>query len=139
MGMTVWLNVRTDDKHESQGEDLSAILALQDQLDDLCKQLGVTAISTFFDETDLRYNMDDDEEFEESEDGWPASAATWHDAADLLKTTLALRDHLQSEPDALEMEDEWEQDHVIEDLDILIPGIEEAHAAGKAVHLLVVM
>lgn len=64
MGMTVWFNVRDGDKHTSDGTDRSAIFDLQEQLDALATSLGVEPISTFFDETDLRYNMDDDGEFE---------------------------------------------------------------------------
>lgn len=139
MGMTVWLNVRNGEKHESDNEDRSAIFDLQDQIDALATSLGVEPISTFFDETDLRYNMDEDAEFEESDDGWPASAASWHDPKDVLATVEALCTHLERNQNAVTETDGWGQDDVLEDLKTLVPGLKVAAAAERTVHLLVVM
>jgi hypothetical protein len=139
MGMTVWLNVRNGEKHESDNEDRSAILDLQDQIDALATSLGVEPLSTFFDETDLQYNMDDDAQFEESEDGWPASAASWHDPKDVLLTVEALCTYLEGNRNAITEADGWGQDDVLEDLKSLVPGLQAAAAAERTVHLLVVM
>ncbi len=139
MGMTIWLNVRTGDKHESDGEDRSAIFDLQDQIDRLAKSIGVEPLSTFFDEADLRYNMDEDEEFEESDDGWPTSAENWHDPKNVLLTVDALCTNLEGNQDAIAETDGWGRDDVLEDLKTLVPGLKAGAAAGKTVHLLVVM
>ena len=139
MGMTIWLNVRTGEKHESDGADRSAIIDLQEQMDFLATSLGVEPLSTFFDETDLRYNMDEGEEFEESDNGWPASAAIWHDPKNVLLTVESLCNHLESIQNAITETDGWGQDDVLEDLTTLVPGLKAAAAAERTVHLLVVM
>ena len=139
MSMTVWLNVRTGDKHESAGEDLSALFDLQEPISALSDKLGIKSLADYFDDTDARYNMGEDDSLEESEDGWPASAAKWHDAGDLLVSATALLSHLRSTPDAIEAEGDWTQEQLIEDLEILLPGLEQAKAQKKQVHLLIVM
>ena len=139
MSMTIWLNVRTGDTHECGDQDLSALFALSEQLDAIADKLAVQPISNFFDDTDVRYNMDEVGEFEESEDGWPASAATWHDAAVVLRTAEALRAHLEANGNVLDETDGWTLDQVLEDLTTLIPGLVAAVKAKRQVHLLVVM
>jgi hypothetical protein len=139
MSMTVWLNVRTGDSHESTGDDLSALFNLQEQINALASTLGVKSPADFFDDTDVRYNMGEDESLEESEEGWPTDAAKWHDASEVLVSAQALVSHLRSTPDAITEEEGWTQDSLIEDLDLLIPGLERAKADGKQVHLLIVM
>jgi hypothetical protein len=139
MSMTVWLNVRSGEKYESDGEDRSAIFALQDQIDRLTSELGVVPLSAFFDETDVRYNMDDDGAFDESEEGWPASAARWYDPAQVLRTVEALCSHLEGNQNCIALTDGWSQDQVLENLRSLMPGLRGAATANKAVHLLVVM
>lgn len=139
MGMTVWLNVRTGDSYASDGEDLSALFALQEELDRVASSLSVEPISKFFDETDVRYNMDEEGEFEESEEGWPASAATWHDPASVLRTVEALRAHLEESPKAIAKANEWTQEQVLEDLQLLAARLEAAAGGKKQIHLLVVM
>lgn len=139
MSMTVWLNTRTGDKHESNGEDLSAIFHLQEQINALAKKLGVPSTSDFFDETDVNYNMSDEESFDEGEDGWPASAAQWHDPAKVLASAQALAAHLRANADVIQEEDGWTQESLLNDFDVLIPALEEAKRNGKPVHLLVVM
>lgn len=139
MSMTVWLNVLTGKKYKSVDDDLSALFAQQASLDTLAEKLGVTPLTTFFDDTDVRYNMDETGEFEESDDGWPSEAAAWHDAALLLRTAQALHDALVATPQSLPDADGWSQQHVIDDLETLIPGLQKAAEKGKQVHLLVVM
>ena len=139
MGMTVWLNVRNGEKHDADNEDRSAIFDLQEQIDALATSLGVEPLSTFFDETDLRYNMDEEAEFAESEDGWPASAASWHDPKNVLVTVEAICTHLEANQSAITETDGWGRDDVLEDLKTLVPGLKAAEAAGRKVHLLVVM
>jgi hypothetical protein len=139
MGMTVWLNIRSGKKYESIDDDLSALFAQQEALDVLAAKLGVTPLTTFFDDTDVRYNMDEDGEFEESDDGWPANAATWHEAASALHTAETLRAHLAANPNTLADCEGWSQQHVIDDLETMVPGLKKAAAENRSVHLLVVM
>jgi hypothetical protein len=139
MSMTVWLNVRTGKKYKSTDDDLSALFAQQEALDALAVQLNVTPLTAFFDDTDVRYNMDETGEFEESDDGWPADAAVWHEAASLLRTAQVLRDNLLAGQQSLPDTEGWSQQNVIDDLETLIPGLQKAAAKGSVVHLLVVM
>jgi hypothetical protein len=139
MSMTVWLNTRTGDTHESAGEDLSAIFHLQEQISALAKQLGVTSLVDYFDEADVRYNMGEDDSLEESEDGWPASAANWHDAGTVLQSAQTLASHLRANGDIIKEADGWTQELLLKDFEILIPALEEARLEAKSVHLLVVM
>lgn len=139
MGMTVWLNVRTGDRHESDAQDLSALFDLQEQLNELADSLGVTSPADYFDDTDVRYNSGEDDSLEESDDGWPASAARWYDPADILASSQKLLSHLRSTPNAVRPQDGWTQSQLIEDFESLIPALEQAKSAGKQVHLLIVM
>lgn len=139
MSMTVWLNVRSGNTYKSYDDDLSALFAQQEALDSLARNLNVTPLTTFFDETDVRYNMDESGEFEESEEGWPADAATWHDPTCLLRTAQALRDNLMASQLSLSESAGWSQQHVVEDLETLIPSLQKAAENGNVVHLLIVM
>lgn len=145
MSMTLWLNVRTGDAHESDGEDRSALFALHEPIDALAQRLGVAPLSTFFDDTDLRFNMGDDEldddadALEATEAGWPASAARWHDPAQVLQSVQALCTHLNDNPNAIRKAQGWNQADVLNDLQGLVPGLQAAQSAGQTVHLLVVM
>lgn len=139
MSMTIWLNIRAGKKYKSVEEDLSALFAQQEALDLVAAKLNVELLTTFFDDTDARYNMDESGEFEESDDGWPADAATWHDARLVLRTVEAIRAHLAANPQVLPDADGWSQESVARELDILIPALKKAAAKGKTVHLLVVM
>jgi hypothetical protein len=139
MSMTVWLDVRTGDQRECLESDLSALFGRQEALDALADKLKVDGLTNFFDDTDCRYNMGEDDEFEESEDGWPVDAAKWHDAKSVLRTVEALHAHLLANPKAIAEEDGWTQQSIIEDMDILIPELKKAAKDGKPVHLLIIM
>jgi hypothetical protein len=139
MSMTVWLNLRMDESYESDRQDLSALFALHEQLDEIASKLNASPISHYFDDTDVRYNMDEAGEIEVTEKGWPASSASWFDASVLLRTVTELRDFLDKNPNVVTEIDGWTQDDVCEDLLVLISGLEAAVKAKKPVHLLVVM
>jgi hypothetical protein len=139
MSMTVWLNVRNGATRKSEDDDLSALFAYQEALDALAERLQVERLTTFFDETDVRYNMDEDGEFEDSEEGWPTDAAKWHDPSSVLRTVEAVCAHLVAHAGTLPDADGWSEQSVIEEIDILIPGLQRAASKGNTVHLLVVM
>lgn len=139
MSMTLWLNIRDGERYESNGEDHSACYYLQEPLDSLAAKLNITPLGAFYDDTDLRYNMDEAEEFADSEDGWPASAAQWFPAAQLLSSVSAILHHLQTNPDSLQTADGWKQADVIEELSDFKVDLETAAAQSKTVHLCIVM
>ena len=139
MSMTLWLNIRDGETFESNGEDHSAVFYLQEALDALADKLNITPLSAFHDDTDVRYNMDETGEFDDVEEGWPASAANWFPAEAVLSSVSILLDHLQTNPDALTATDGWKQDDVIEDLTDFKSELKHAVAQSKTVHLCIVM
>ena len=142
MSMTIWLNVRDGASYENDQEDHCAVFYLQEPLDALANQLGVAPISNFFDDTDARYNLDDADEFDESEiseEGWSVDDAKWFDAQDVLACVAALRAHLSANPDALSSVDGWTQADVVDELGDLESGLQRAAQQSKTVHLCIVM
>ncbi|MBK6651138.1 MAG: hypothetical protein IPG42_16515 [Betaproteobacteria bacterium] len=98
MSMTLWLNIRDGEHFKSNEEDHSAVFYLQESLDEMASSLGVSPLSAFYDDTDLRYNMDESGEFDACEEGWPASAAKWFPAAAVQASVSAILSHLQTHP-----------------------------------------
>ena len=139
MSMTVWLDVRSGDQHQCLETDLSALYGRQEALDALADKLKVDGLTNFFDDTDCRYNMGEDDEFEDSDDGWPVDAAKWHDAKSVLRTVEALHAHLTAIPNTIAEDDGWAQQSILEDMDILISELKKAAKDGKPVHLLIIM
>lgn len=140
--MTIWLNVRDGAGYENNQEDHCAVFYLQEPLDALANQLGVAPISSFFDDTDARYNLDDADEFDESEvseEGWSVDAAKWFPAKDVLVCVAALRAHLSTNPDTLPSVDGWRQADVVDELGDLESGLQRAAQQSKTVHLCIVM
>lgn len=137
MGMTIWLNIRNGSEFESFEEDRSAICDLQEQLEGIAAVLKVPALSDFYDDTDARYNMDETGEFGDDEEGWPAEAANWFAAEDVLASANAILAHLLRAPGAIVEADGWDQAAVIDDLTGLVADLELSK--GKEVHLSLVM
>ena len=139
MGMTLWLNVRDGDTYNCDDDDHSAVLEHQDALGELASRLGIPPLSTFFDDTDVRYNMDETGEFEESEDGWPVNAARWFPASDVLASISALLDHLEANAEVLQETEGWTQADVVTELADWQEKLGHAAAASRTVHLGFVM
>jgi hypothetical protein len=83
--------------------------------------------------------MDETGEFEDSEEGWPASAAKWFSAESVLSSVSAILDHLQTNPGALTTTDGWGQEDAIADLTDFKSELERAASQSKTVHLCIVM
>ncbi|MEI8571406.1 hypothetical protein U737_03895 [Methylomonas sp. LW13] len=139
MSMTLWLNIRNGETYESNGEDHSAVFYLQEPLDALADKLNVTPLSAFYDDTDVRYNMDETGEFEDCEEGWSASVANWFPAAAVLSSVSVILDHLQTNPNALTTADGWKQDDAIDELTDFRSELERVAAQSSTVHLCIVM
>ena len=135
--MTIWLNVRDGEHFKSNEEDHSAVFYLQESLDEVASRLGVSPLSAFYDDTDLRYNMDESGEFDACEEGWPASAAKWFAAAAVQASVSAILGHLQTHPDALNETDGWHQSDVMEELRDFQSTLTQAVAQASTVHLCV--
>lgn len=145
MSMTIWLNVRDGAGYDNDQEDHCAVFYLQEPLDALAEKLGVAPISSFFDDTDVRYNLDDTDEFDEPEEsdvsaeGWPVDAAKWFDAQEVLACVTALRAYLRANPDTLSSVDGWTQSDVVAELGDLESGLQRAAEQSRTVHLCIVM
>lgn len=139
MSMTLFLNIRDGESYQNNGEDHSAAFYLQEPLDALAAKLHVTPLSAFYDDTDVRYNMDETGEFEDAEEGWPASAANWFPAEAVLSMVSVILDYLQTNPNTLATTEGWKQDDVIDDLTDFKSELEVAAAQSKTVHLCIVM
>ena len=103
MSMTYWLmNEHGTALYE---EDLYGLYYFQLNLDALCEKLGITPLSEYVDDSELRAQWLDDE------DNLPEDAnierdalrepAAWHDPAALLAVLQALEQQLQQDPDSL--------------------------------------
>ena len=103
MSMTYWLmNEHGTALYE---EDLHGLYYFQLNLDALCEKLGITPLSEYVDDSELRAQWLDDE------DNLPEDAdierdalrepAAWHDPAKLLAVLEALERQLQQDPDSL--------------------------------------
>lgn len=139
MSSTLWINFRDGDQYESNESDHSALLDLAESLDLLAVKLSVQPLSGFYDDTDLRYNLDETGEFAGSEEGWPVAAAQWFDAADALSSVDAILTYLQAHAGTIDAADGWTQADVEADLIDCKAELERAVAAGKTIHFCIVM
>ena len=140
MGMTLYLNVRDGDEYDYDDNDRSALLELEEPLEAIAAELNVTPLSGFYDDTDCRCNLDEDfVGSAEDGEGWTAADAQWYPAADLLASMTALLAHLESDPDVLPETNGWDQQAALEDLREFMELLKPAVAAGKTVHLQMIM
>ncbi|HEX4326000.1 MAG TPA: hypothetical protein VH105_04235 [Burkholderiales bacterium] len=163
MSMTLWL-------HTLQGHDMTRAMTresedhnlmheLADDLDFLCERLGVAPLSSFFDLTDMEYNVDpggalaqharvgdggdDDGEVStvDAETGYAYGIddMQWFDAAAGLATLQALREEIDFS-DGLELHlDQEEQGLLLDELDDCIARLHLPAADGGRFHLAVLM
>ena len=103
MSMTYWLmNEHGTALYE---EDLHGLYYFQLNLDALCEKLGITPLSEYVDDSELRAqwltdedNLPEDADIERDALREPAA---WHDPAKLLAVLEALERQLQQDPDSL--------------------------------------
>ena len=157
MSMTYWLmNEHGTALYE---EDLHGLYYFQLNLDALCEKLGITPLSEYVDDSELRAqwltdedNLPEDADIERDALREPAA---WHDPAKLLAVLEALERQLQQDPDSLyeavaddddgdfaDDEDEDDEDSieltpqlVLEDIHALKPLLQQAVASGEKVLL----
>ena len=134
MGMTIWVNLRNGAVRESNEQDHSVMLKAEKHLDKLADKLLVPRLSSFQDDTDLRYNMDESGEFEESEEGWPNDRAQWFDPAQGLRAVTAIIDHLRINSAVVKRQAE-----LIEELEDCKAELEKAMATNRTFHFCLVM
>lgn len=67
MGMTLWMQTCEGDALSEDSDDYSLMYVHADALDARCVAAGVRTLSSFFDTTDLEYNLPDDDDDEDDE------------------------------------------------------------------------
>lgn len=105
MSMTYWLiSEHGTANHE---EDLHGLFFFQLNLDALCEKLGITPLSEYLDDSELREAWLEDEDNHNLLEKAGVSKeellepAAWHDPAALLAVLQALEQQLQQDPDSL--------------------------------------
>jgi hypothetical protein len=140
MGMTYWIHTLLGRSMSQDSDDHSMMHYLSDELDTACDILGVPALSSFADFTDLEYclSAEDDEDEPDAETGYPygIDQMDWHDPAAGLQCMEALRQHVgDGWNDELEA---VEREMLIEELDDCIATLKALPGGGKF-HLAVIM
>ena len=105
MSMTYWLiSEHGNANHE---EDLHGLFFFQLNLDALCEKLGITPLSEYLDDSELREAWLEDEDNHDLLEKAGVSKeellepAVWHDPAALLAVLETLEQHLRAQPDDL--------------------------------------
>ena len=103
MSMTYWLiSEHGTANHE---EDLHGLFFFQLNLDALCEKLGITPLSEYLDDSELREAWLEDEDNHNLLEKAGVSKeellepAVWHDPAELLAVLETLEQHLRAQPD----------------------------------------
>lgn len=151
MGMTLWIHTLEGRTMSRESDDDSFMHRLSDELDALGGELGMGKLSDYFDFTDLNYNMGDefdDEEAEEGGDDEPAidpetgygygiDDMQWFDAASGLGLIRALRSAVAD--GKLAHVDSSERKELLWELDNCARVLEAPAARSARFHLSVVM
>lgn len=145
MGMTLWIHTLQGREMSTESDDHSVMHDAAEALDALSTTLGVAPLSSFFDVTDLEFNMRDGPEAEEDDDaevdeetglGYGIDDMTWHEVPAGLATLRALRAHVAEHGlDGLEGDD---REQLVEEFDDCI-GELQGLPAGAKFHLAVIM
>lgn len=137
MGMTLWIHTLDGRKMSDESDDHSLMYDLAEELDVICSEAGKSPLSSFFDATDLEYNMSDEDPELDPETGlaYGIDDMNWFDPADGLATLKALRRHIA---DGWKPQMKEDRTVLIEELDDCISKLNELPATGKF-HLAVVM
>jgi hypothetical protein len=138
MGMTLWAYVRNGPAVETDRNDCSWMYRLAAYLDGRCRELGVPALSSFFDHTDLAVGMGEGGDDEEEEPAHGVDDMSWFPAADGLRTLEALATRL-AEIDPIPGLPAGRRGELFEELDGCIRLLRPAPEVGRASDLAVLM
>jgi hypothetical protein len=151
MGMTLWIHTLEGRTMSKESDDHSFMHRLSDELDALGTELGVGKLSYYFDFTDMNYNMGDEFDDEEAEDGGDDEPAIdpetgygygiddmkWFDAARGMNVIRELRDAVAA--GKLPELDAGERKELLWELDNCARVLEGPAERGAKFHLSVVM
>ena len=146
MGMTLWIHTLQGRNMTKESDDHSLMYAHADTLDKLCRQLGVPALSSFFDTTDLEYDFagsDDEDDSDDTEGpgldpetspGYGIDDMKWFDSTQGIATLTALRSHIEGKGVGRLSDDDTR--HLVDEIDDCLAKLGAART-GKF-HLAVV-
>lgn len=142
MGMTLWIHTLEGRNMSKESADHSLMHDRADDLDEICKALHVPPLTSFFDTTDLEFNLSDEEEDDKELDpetklGYGIDDMKWFDAATGLRTLTALRSYVSGNS-ALELDSE-QKAMLLEELADCIETLKSPAASGGKFHLAVIM
>lgn len=132
MSMTIWVNINHGEERESNQRDHTLMLEAESKLDTLADELSVPRLSSFYDDTDLRFNFDENGEFPDS--GWTNADAKWFDPEIALRSLTAIVATLQCSQRMLE-----NQAGILKELQDCKIELEKSVSSGKLFHFCLVM
>jgi hypothetical protein len=143
MGMTLWIQTLDGRTLSEESDDHSLMYDLAEELDVACNALGQPALSSFFDTTDMEYNMSEDSDEEECDEDTETGLAygiddmKWFDVSKGLASLAALRAHVAGgwKSDM----DEESRTMLTEELDDCIEILKALPAQTGRFHLAVIM
>jgi hypothetical protein len=144
MSMTLWIQTLEGRDVSDESDDHSIMHELAERLDGACEKLGLTPLSSFFDTTDLEFNIREDESDDDPELDPETGCAygiddmQWFDAAAGLKTLQGLRAHVASGAKIPDL-DASSSIELLAELDDCIERLQGPAARGGKFNLPVVM
>jgi len=140
MSDTIWLEVSDGHTKEGGERDNSIMLHLGEELDTLAARLGVSQLSSFYDNSALARALA--EELDDS-DTADSLDEVWFDAGEGHGTLAALISELRERPESLDFTPDGGRSHwpqaLMEELEYCLAGLREAMAQGRKFHLLIVL
>ena len=142
MGMTLWMQTLVDQTLSDESDDHSLLYEFAENLDSACDELGLTKLSSFFDTTDLEFNMAEEFEDEPEDDGdsglpYSTENMAWYDPAAGLACLEGLREHVENGWNAeLDADD---RTMLLEEFDNCIEILKSLPAENARFHLAVIM
>lgn len=141
MGMTLWLQTLDGRTMSDDSDDYSLMYDMAEKLDDVCEELDLPKLTSFFDTTDIEmsgmddYDDDEDQELDD-ETGLPYGIddMQWFDAGTGLNMLQALRDYAEQSWEDL---DEDSREILLEELDGCIDILTDLPEGGQF-HLAVI-
>ena len=124
MSMVLWASLETD-TDDFMPDDLFSMFDKLEALDARCDQLQVKKLSELVDNSDLEFNMSDEDLGED----WLVENANWMHAAELLKT-------LQAMETALKDSEEDDDEQLLEEIQYAVGRFVEAEKNNTRVRLL---
>lgn len=131
MSTVLWANYLVDDVVSSDESDKFALYEHLDQIDDICRDIGLVPLSDWCDSTDLAFNIGEEDDLPDgidSTDELMAAGGVWTDAGVALDALEQLLATIQEKH--IVFGDDNAHDAIVQELEESIACAQEAAAAG---------